>query len=337
MIRAIPTVRPIGAAPASRNVRAMRVILHIGAHRCASTTFQHYLRMNAERLGARGIGYWGPRRTRSGMFHGLQPGPRIATGRDAQRRAVGRIRMNLERSAAAGVDTLIVSDENMMGSVRANLRVGDLYSGVGERIARFAMAFDGYPTEVALAVRSLDRYWGSALGYAVTRGYPVPRSAVLARLAGAPRSWRDVVTDAACAAGAARLLVLPFERFSGCPEVQLAALTGIEAPPITHARAWLNATPRLPGLRDLANPAGPAHLPDGDGRWHPFGAQAAAQLRETYADDMMWLTGGADGLARLISEPMTRAGPTRPASDMTRGRNHDSRQNAASERLADTG
>lgn len=314
---------PHPAALGPRTSKAMDVILHIGAHRCATTSFQNYLRKNTERLIADGTGFWGPRRTRNGLFSGLAPGPRVATGRDLQRRAAGRVRMHLTRSDGNGVTRLLVSDENMMGSVRENLRMGELYCGVGERVARYAMAFGDRLSEVVVNVRSLDAYWASALGYGVARGMSVPKAAVLERLAHGPRSWRDVITDIACAAPGARIRVAPFETFGGRPEAQLRAICGRPVP-VAHAREWLNATPRLPELRAWLGDRAAAALPEGDGRWHPFTPAQSAALRENYADDLMWLTAGADGLARLIEDPdKKRTGLNPSMTDKTRGRRYD--------------
>jgi len=324
MIATFPATWPTGAALGPRIVQAMRVILHIGAHRCATTTFQHYLRLNAERLCQQRVGYWGPRRTRSGLFSGLQPGPRAATGRDPRQRAIGRVQMACGRSASAGIAHLVVSDENILGSVRENSRLGTLYLGAGERIARVRAAFDGYISDVVLNVRGLDRYWSSALGYGLTRGRPVPTPVTLDKISVATRTWRDVITDVACGAGGARVWVAPFETYAGQPEAQLALMTGATAPTM-HARAWLNATPRLPELRDLAGPD--CALPDGEGRWRPFSESQAAALREAYADDMMWLASGADGLARLLNDTSdSRAGQHPPETDRTRGRHDDSQE-----------
>ena len=177
----------------------MDVLLHIGAHRCATTTFQSYMRLNGDRLGGLGIGFWGPHRTLGGLLGGLQPRPGPARGRDLQRRATGRLRLHLSRGSAAGLTRLVVSDENMMGSIRDNLRRGGLYDGVGERMARYGAAFDGNLTDVVVNVRALDGYWTSALGYALMRGATLPAPALLNRLAESARGWRDVITDLACA------------------------------------------------------------------------------------------------------------------------------------------
>jgi len=311
----------------------MDVILHIGAHRCATTSFQNYLRQNTNALDQQGIGFWGPRRTRNGLFRGILPRVGVGAWRDQQRRGVGRVRMHLARSSGLGVNSLLVTDENMLGSVRENLRFCELYCGAGERLARYGEAFDGRIRHILLNVRSLDTYWTSALGFGLTRGRNMPGGAALTRLAAAHRSWRDVITDVACAIPGATIWVAPFEVFAGRPEAQLSAIAGIKAPK-THARERLNATLHLPALRALATELGVEwDLPEGDGRWFPFAPDQAAALRENYADDLMWLTGGADGLARLLPDPekipkpeTERAGTSLPTTDMTRGRTHDRQQ-----------
>lgn len=311
----------------------MDVILHIGAHLCATTSFQDYLHRNGARLAAAGCAVWGPRRTRHGLFSGLLPEGAAMPRTQAMRRAVGRIRLNLARCAEAGARHLIVSDPEMMGTLRANLRMGTLYCGLGERLARLAQGFEGYPTRVVMNIRALDAYWAAALAQGITRGTGVPGAAMLARLAEGPRSWRDVIEEVACALPGAPVRVMPFETFGGRAEAQLGAIWPGPAP-MPHARGWLNATPRLPELRAWLGPDLAAALPEGSGRWLPFSPAQGAALREAYADDMMWLTGGAGGLARLTEDPdKTSAGAPLPQADKTRGKRNDQ----DNRRLAGTG
>ena len=102
----------------------MELVLHVGAHRTASTSFQAYLKQNRDELGQWGIGFWGPHRTRKGLFAGVVPRNGYGLQEDQLRRAKGRISMQLARTEMQGARTLIVSDENMLGSVRDNLAAG---------------------------------------------------------------------------------------------------------------------------------------------------------------------------------------------------------------------
>ena len=78
MIVQFPTTGLRPAALQQRSRTTMKVILHTGAHRCATTSFQEYMRQNAQPLACQGIGFWGPYRTRGGaLFHGIQPGPAL--------------------------------------------------------------------------------------------------------------------------------------------------------------------------------------------------------------------------------------------------------------------
>lgn len=319
-----PLKRPGGAALRHGTGRAMDVILHIGAHRCATTSFQNYLRHNAERLAVQGVGFWGPHRTRGGLLRGVIPRPGPAIWRHPQRRAAGRVRLALDRCERRGVRTLMVSDENVLGSMRDNRMAADLYPAAGERVARHAAAFGDRLSAVVLNVRALDHYWASVLGYGVARGFGLPGARRLEAIAAGSRGWRDVVTDVACAAPGAEILVLPFERFAGRPEAQLRVMADCDAP-ASHARERVNATPRLPRLRELLPASEAACLPDGDGRWMPFSTRQVADLKERYADDLLWLASGAGGLAQLVEDDTDTAGKN-PRAQMTRGRQDDQDQ-----------
>lgn len=304
----------------------MKVILHIGAHRCATTTFQHYLCANRDKLRAHRIGYWGPERTRSGLFSGVLPN---ATGLDAPnraRRARGRLRIAMSRSAAKRIDHLIISEENILGGMRDNAASGLLYPGAGERLARYNQAFDGKIDQIALNIRAQDSYWASLFGFLVARGYGPWDSADLDRLTHAHRGWRDVISDIACAVPDARIRVLPFEVFSGRPEAQLAACLPV-VPPRPAVRLRHNATLRGAELRALASPDMAALIPAANSRWTPFTPPGCAALRRAYGDDITWLKGGGDGLAELATDPAKIKPDAEPDYlDSTRGNGHDHKE-----------
>ncbi len=282
----------------------MDVILHAGAHRTATTSFQFYLREHRDTLQAQGIGFWGPWRTRNGMLHGAAERPEPG---QAARRAAGRVALNVEGARRRGHSALIVSDENMIGSLRQCARRRKLYPAVGERMARLNSAFGG-ATRVFLQIRSLDHWWASSLAYLVPRGEPMPSPEALEAISNAPRSWRHVITDLACACPGAKIHVTAFESFAGRPDLLLRVLTGRHVVPATQPdRFWRNRRPGVADLREVLRLRGDDSSPldrlYGDDRWMPFDERQAACLRETYADDLHWLSAGADGLATLTEDP----------------------------------
>jgi hypothetical protein len=324
--------------------RLMDIILHVGAHRTGSTSFQHYLRGNRADLMQDGTALWEPQMLRRGLMEGLFAKPRMLNGRNLQRRAMGRVRMHAAQAQRAGAARLLVSEENMIGAPRACLRAATLYPAMGERMARLDAAFEGRITRVVMTIRSLDLWWSSVVAYGVGRGHAVPEPARIEAFANAPRTWRDVITDMSCALPSAEIKIMPFEQFAGQADKMLAQMTERVAPR-AHASAWLNRSPDARMLREKLIENGipdadwPENLAQQDGRWNPFTPAQAATLREAYADDMMWLTAGADGLATLTQDTSrTRAGQSLPAGSSIKGQLHDQEDPPSLQgRLAQTG
>jgi hypothetical protein len=332
MFRAVRQLAAAGAACRRGAGLLLKVILHIGAHRTGTTTLQRILRENQHNLSQMGILHWGPERTRSGLFAGLVKHPERLDEADHRRAAAASalIRDEIARLRDGGAQALIVSEENMIGSMRDNLDTGRLYPGLRPRLDRFRAAFAADCTRVVLALRSYDGYWASALAYAIPLGQPVPDAARRAALAEQPRSWRRVLTDAAAAFPRAEIVTWDFDRLIGHPAAQLAALLGAPvALPAEAGRVWQNASApgaalrrRLAGRGDAA---GASLIPDAPGRWQPFAPAQVAAMRMRYAEDLEWLRAGAAGLARLIDDPT--AGEQAAGGPRSReGQSDDARQ-----------
>ena len=329
-------------------VRLMDIILHVGSHRTGSTSFQHYLRGNRAHLMAQGTALWEPHMLRKGLFDGLFATPRMQNGRNLQRRAMGRVRLHAAQAKRAGAQRLLVSEENMIGAPRACLRAASLFPAIGERMARLDAAFEGRVTRVVMCIRAQDLWWSSIAAYGVGRGHPLPDDTRLQALASSPRTWRDVITDMSCALPETEIHVMPFEQFAGQSDKVLEQATGQKAPE-PHAKSWLNRSPDAAMLRDKMAENGfsvaelPDHLATGQGRWNPFTPAQGAALREAYANDLMWLAAGADGLATLTEDrSRERAGFNLPAGAHTKGQYHDRHtehgfQRRQQGRLAQTG
>ncbi len=319
------------------------VILHIGAHRTGTTTLQTYLQKNSNKLRKSRIEFWGPKRTRSGLFSGLVKPPADLSNDALLRgqRSCGLIQMEMDRLAMNGVQTLIVSEENMIGVMKDNLRKSRLYPDAGPRIARFAPAFELRCRRVVLSIRSYDKYWASVLAFCVERGWKMPDMAVLDRLVIQPNRWRDVIKSVAASFPEAQILVLPFERLMGQPDRQFAVLRGnVEIQPLYTHQEWHNASAQSEKLRQILMDRGDHRaaqtLPEKNRRWQPFNDDHINAFQQQYRQDLDWLTDGADGIATLYNETHEtgtltgtlagQTGITPQAANVVRGQNHDTKE-----------
>lgn len=256
----------------------MEVILHFGAHRCATTSFQAYLACNAAALDRQGVAFWGPEITRETALRALKsitPQDRAA------------LNDKMDKLQAQGTRRLIISDENFLGFMRQNLMTGELYPDATQRARMVADVFGNRVSGIALNIRALNTYWVSVLAYAERNKTDFGPHIRWAKFAQHPRSWREVVTDLAQVFPEIPLYVLPFEDFAGHPDAQLGALLDMAAPQ-AGADIWL----------------GKDRKASVDG---PNGAQEF-RLMAKFADDLSWLAAGGDGLARLCVNQETAGG-----------------------------
>ncbi len=283
------------------------VILHLGAHRTGTTTLQVYLENNRDNLNEIGTEFWGPSRTRSGLFSGLVKKPADLSYDAVLRgeRSCGLIRMELDRLALSGVQSLIVSEENMIGSMSNNLGQAKLYPDAAPRLTRFSAAFAQRCKRVAFSVRSYDKYWVSVLSFMLERGRSQPNAAMLDRLVTQPRRWRDIINEVAAVFPRADLVVWPFEGLIGQADAQLAAMNGGVVPPQMRGRdEWHNASAGPAKMRQVLQGRGGldnvASLMANENRWQPFGGDHLAAFRQQYNEDITWLREGADGIATYV-------------------------------------
>lgn len=291
-------------------------MLHLGAHRCASTTFQAYLRANRDRLSKRGLTCWTPHRTRDGLMRGMLRHPAFVTDEDERSaaRSTGRLRIEFERLHQCGQTGLLISEENILGTMRNNLLDTRLYPLLRERMMRFSPVFEGYPLRIGLGIRSYDDYWTSSLAYLVARGHAVPSVDLLDFLATQPRRWRDLVRDIAAALPDAEIVVWPFESYANQPERQLALIWDGDCSDLEDHGYWCNRRADLAQLNEGVTLRGEhpinAGLADTGTHWAPFDDNQKQSLRAEYIRDLTWLAEGGDGLAYFANTPDSAAKQT---------------------------
>lgn len=299
-----PHRRPVPQAKAG----GLDVILHIGAHRTALGSFHALLGDNRARLSAAGVETWTPSRTRNGLMSTLFRHPQSITLTDECRaaRSCGVMRIAQAEAANAGVRHLIVSDPAMAGSRREMAAARLLYPLVGERLMRFAPAFEGQSVRLVLTIRALDGFWTSLLAARVMAGARVPSKADLDQLLRHRRRWRHVVEEAAAAVPRAKIVVMPHERFASRPEAQLEAMLGRPLAGLNAGAHRINGRPSLAQMRAVAElrPHLPAEgiLPRRAEAWTPFSPDQLAELALIYQADLSWLRSQSDQRIRFIED-----------------------------------
>lgn len=317
-VRAVPLMRR-----GLRRLGAMvELILHLGAHRTGTTSLQTYLARHRPALAAAGVELWLPDRLRGGLAAGIIHRPADATpDMDARAaRSRGLMAVELDRLAGAGRRAVLMTEENLIGSVRTNLREALLYPDLADRLARLGRPFMARVGRVALAVRGYDGFWASSLAFAAVQGFRAPDAALVDRLAAQPRRWRDIVDELADLFPRAEIAVWPAERLMPDPGAQLALLTGgiTITGPAGPARRH-NASPPAGALAAMLAARG-AHaaaalIGTGSGPWQPFGPDARAAMAREYRADLASVAGRAADRIRLLApfEPAPGAASTRAA------------------------
>ena len=320
----------------SRSHRAMGIsgaivvdiCLHLGAHRTGTTGLQLFMNNQRPALERAGVAYWGPERTRGGLLAGLVKNPQHLNADDTQlgRRSCGRLRMEFARLEHEDTAQLVMSEENLIGTMAQNIDSVRLYGQLAARLARIAPAFAGRRIRVGLAVRAYDLHWASQLAFRVKAGAALPVVADLDRMVTQPRRWRDVVTDILGAFPQADVVVWPFEGWVAKPADILTALIG--RPLMLGAMALPYKSNVSANAAELAQIA--AERGDLDSalrlstagsrtRYMPFDALQAWKLQEDYRADIDWLKASAGPRVTYLDPTEGTFG----GADMTEGSHHD--------------
>lgn len=285
----------------------MEICLHLGAHRTGTTSLQRYMHLNRHALADHGVAVWGPRRTRSGLLDGLMKNPDRLTAYDLKlaRRAIGRVKLEQKRLRNKGFGTLLLSEENLIGTMNLNLSSLRLYPQTQARLERLAGAFEGARVRIGLSIRSYDSHWASQMAFRIKVGGGLPEAADLDRIATQPRRWRHVVKDVARAFPDADIMVWPFEGWVGQPEQMLARLLHWPIPlDAVRFSERCNASPDTQQLHDIlcdaGDPEAAKHLEGLSGPFQPFPEMHREKLKDDYREDIDWLMAGAEGLATYL-------------------------------------
>lgn len=293
---------PVTVRPDSDQKAPSRLLLHLGAHRTGSTNLQSCLHQNRESLSAAGIGYWGPAVLRQGRLPGLYKSFNPGVDPEAQALETREIiaanreilRVRLANQQKYGHQTLIVSDENLLGDMQLNLARGALYKNAEARLALVAGVFGTGVAKIALGIRAQETYWPSLMAYRIARGAAAPGPEKLAALASQTRGWRHVVRALRQHFPKSEILVYNFEGFAARPDLLIGQLAGGTAilPDLAHS-PHKNRAPDRATLFAKASARGDdlsaRLIGDVAAAYQPFNTAQRQQLAQQFRADLAWL------------------------------------------------
>ena len=203
-----------------------------------------------------GVAMWGPRRLRD--TEGFQATTRrlndvaepiskaAAVALDT---LASQIASDAAKERARGVKTLILSEENFMGSMGNNFRSNTFYPDVARRLAAFDSLLPASPDRIAMGVREYGSVWTSAFHYLPQVGKTAPpMQAARDALIEDRRGWGEVVQDVSAVWPDTRLLMWQQEHLADDLAQICAAITGLSPDQIDVPKGKINArkakTPR---------------------------------------------------------------------------------------------
>jgi hypothetical protein len=269
------------------------IAIHLGAHRTGTTALQQYLNKQKAALESRGVLVICPPLTRSGMLDGLIANPARLTGKDISngRSSVQSLHELFVATRSAG-NRLLLSEENILGTMENNLQHGAMYPDLEKRLVRFGDAFEEVDT-FYISVRNLVDWWSSCLAFLIKQGTSPPDAGKIAEIASSNRTWREVIQSIMRVFPRKRMVIRDFGLSLGNQARQLAMVTGwIEEFSETEKLGRSNPSNSTESLRRILHERGDAEgaerLPNSV-EYLPFSDSQAGELQARYEADVEWL------------------------------------------------
>ena len=285
--------------------------LHVGAHKTATSYIQAQLQDNRDVLATCDVAFVPTREFRRW---------RVKTVRECRGNA-DALAADFGSFAAQKVvsaRTLLLSDENVIGTCEQIVEHGSLYPGVLRKLGHVATMLRGYEVRLFMSLRSYDEFYPAALGEAARGGHYISFTDFSRRLDGSGRRWPDVLHDIAQLFPASQLSVWPYELFRQRPLLIMERLVGqtlaerfdlanetIRQSPSDQAMAILEHigdwAPRLIGGRAVRWAEAIAGFAPAPRPYSPWPEETRDQLRALYVSDFEAIR--SDSRYEVLSDP----------------------------------
>jgi hypothetical protein len=192
-----------------------KIILHLGAHRTASTHVQGVLGKNVALLAEAGIVAPSQDDVKDALTKPLEA--RIPSLRAGFR----------QLGISAGQKTVVISDENLLGFLNSIFTHGAFYPNTARRMAQLKAMLPVDPAKIVIAIRSYDTFFASAYGRWLAPGRMVlPRESLAELVLGLTRGWEDMLAEIAGVFPESELLISEYSPDPRFGAAQLSTILG---------------------------------------------------------------------------------------------------------------
>ena len=283
----------------------MDIILHLGAHKTASTYLQKRLSRSHGRLKRHQISFHGPKSLRPQINKALcnQRGLSMAEAGHRRQTCLAEL---IYTEEAAGTKRLVLSEEQFLGSLREMVLGRDFYQDAPGRLDPIAKALGDRPVHLLLSVRGYANFLSSVYGQVIRGWRFMPFDQKLRdHFLNQTQGWPELVELILGTFPSAHKITLwPFEDFAG---VEHQILTHMAGPAVAELKSvpnrpfsapsqttidWLHAQAAAgkPPDQDTVNAAYETALKEhGHKPFDPWSVEERAYLDSRYRQDLIWL------------------------------------------------
>ncbi|MBL1438285.1 MAG: hypothetical protein COB08_019075 [Rhodobacteraceae bacterium] len=192
-----------------------KIILHLGAHRTASTHVQGVLGKNIALLAEAGIAAPSQDNVKLALTKPL--GARIPSVRAGFR----------QLKISDALETVVISDENLLGFLNSIFSHGEFYPDTARRLAKLKAMLPVDPVKIVVAIRPYESFFASAYGrWLAPERIVLPRETLATLVLGLKRGWGNVLADIAEAFPECELLISEYSPDPRFGPAQLSAILG---------------------------------------------------------------------------------------------------------------
>jgi len=167
----------------------MKIHLHLGAHKTASTFIQNWLFVHKEQLNANGVCYIPLEKLRNNISNSIRH--LIDKPLDIKSKLDSLISENYIKDQ--NPEILIISEENFLGSPESLGNSGILYQDFHQRVAALSNLFIDNEVKVFLSIRSYDSFYPSMYAEIFRHGYFYSFDYFIDKLDINNNSWLSVI------------------------------------------------------------------------------------------------------------------------------------------------